>query len=294
MNARPWTKLGLIAGAGDLPVRLAEHCRDGGLPLHVSRITGMSDTRLRAFPGSETPLASIGERIRALKADGVDAVVFAGLVKRPDFAALKPDLRGAMALPRLIAEARKGDDALLRAVLFEFEKDGFTVVGADQVLDDLLAPVGRIGARAPTAEEWRDVAVAADMAAHMGRLDIGQGVVVCAGLVLAVEAQEGTDAMLTRVAHLPVDIRGVRDARRGVLCKRAKPIQERRVDLPTVGLKTVDGAAKAGLAGIAVEAGGALIIDRAAVVAAADEAGLFLIGFDPAAGFPDVDPDQAP
>jgi UDP-2,3-diacylglucosamine hydrolase len=279
MATRTWTKLGLIAGGGDLPVRLAEHCRDGALPLHVSRISAMSDPRLRAFAGSEAPIASIGERIKALKADGVDAVVFAGLVKRPDFATLKPDLRGALALPRLIAEARKGDDALLRAVLQEFEKEGFQIVGADEVLEDLLATEGLIAARAPTESEQGDIAVAARIAAAMGALDIGQGAVVCDGLVLAVEAQEGTDAMLTRVAHLPADIRGSREARRGVLCKRAKPIQERRVDLPTVGLKTVDGVARAGLAGIAVEAGGALIIDRPAVVAAADEAGLFLVGF---------------
>jgi UDP-2,3-diacylglucosamine hydrolase len=281
MTSKTWTKLGLIAGSGDLPVRLAEHCRDSGLPLHVSRITGMSDPRLKSFQGSELAIAAIGDRIRVLKADGVDAVVFAGQVRRPDFSALKPDLRAAMLLPRLIAEARKGDDALLRAVLGEFEKDGLLIVGADEVLNDLLAPYGAIAAREPTEAEWRDLDVASYVAGEMGRMDIGQGAVVCEGLVLAVEAAEGTDAMLSRVAHLPKDIRGTPVARRGVLCKRAKPIQERRVDLPTVGLKTVDGAAKAGLAGIAIEAGGALIIDRAAVVAAADEAGLFVIGFTP-------------
>lgn len=283
MTPKTWKKLGLIAGSGDLPVRLAEHCRDSGLPLHVSRITGMTDPRLKSFPGTEMAIAAIGDRIRALKADGVDAVVFAGQVQRPDFSALKPDLRAAMLLPRLISEARKGDDALLRAVLGEFEKDGLLIVGADEVLNDLLAPSGAITAREPSEAEWRDLEVASHVAGEMGRMDIGQGAVVCDGLVLAVEAAEGTDAMLSRVAHLPRDIRGTPAARRGVLCKRAKPIQERRVDLPTVGLKTVDGAAKAGLAGIAIEAGGALIIDRAAVIAAADEAGLFVVGFTPGA-----------
>jgi hypothetical protein len=104
---------------------------------------------------------------------------------------------------------------------------------------------------------------------------------VAGGLVLAVEAQEGTDAMLLRVAGLPPAIRGSPDDRRGVLVKRAKPQQERRIDLPTIGVRTIEGAARAGLAGVAVEAGGALVVDRAAVAAAGDAAGVFVIGFRP-------------
>jgi UDP-2,3-diacylglucosamine hydrolase len=273
-------KIGLIAGAGDLPVLLAQHCRDAGIPLHVSRITGMSDKRLASFAGSECALASFGERMKALKADHVGSIVFAGLVARPDFASLKPDWRGALALPRIVAEMGKGDDALLRAVLNEFERDGFKVIGADDILHDLLAPLGLITGAAPTASQQADIERGLDVTAQMGLLDIGQSAVVCEGLVLAVEAQEGTDRMLARVAELNPEIRGTPDKRRGVLVKRAKPQQERRIDLPTIGVRTIEGAAKAGLAGVVVEAGGALIIDKASIIAACQEIGMFLIGAD--------------
>ncbi len=271
-------KLGLIAGAGDLPVLLAQHCRDAGIPLHVSRIMGMSDPRLKDFNGGESPIASFGERMKALKADNVDTIVFAGLVSRPDIQTLKPDWRGAMALPRILPEMTKGDDALLRAVVREFERDGFKVIGADEVLHDLLAPQGLIAGAAPNPSQQHDIDKALEVTAQLGLLDVGQGAIVCEGLVLAVEAQEGTDRMLARVAELSTDIRGTRQRRRGVLVKRAKPQQERRVDLPTIGLRTIEGAAKAGLAGVVVEAGGALIIDKVSVIAACQEAGLFLIG----------------
>ena len=125
----------------------------------------------------------------------------------------------------------------------------------------------------------RDLVQAARVAGAIGALDIGQGAVVCDGLVLAVEAQEGTDAMLQRVALLPASVRGAPDARRGVLVKRPKPIQERRIDLPVIGLQTLEAAAAASLAGIAVEAHGALVARRADLVAAADAAGLFVYGF---------------
>lgn len=275
---RAFSKLGIIAGAGDLPVLLAQHCRDSGMPVHVSRIKGMCDPRLSLYPGSECALANFGERMKALKADGVDALVFAGLVNRPDFSTLKPDLRGALALPRIMAEMRKGDDALLRAVLAEFEREGFAIVGTDEVLADLLAEAGLIAGVEPTEAQSEDVTKAMSIAAEIGRLDIGQGAIVVDGLVLAVEAQEGTDRMLARVYDLSTHIRGTKAERRGVLAKRAKPDQERRVDLPTIGVKTVEGASKAGLAGIVVEAGGALIIDRNNVIAAAEEAGLFILG----------------
>jgi UDP-2,3-diacylglucosamine hydrolase len=274
------TKLGLIAGAGDLPVLLAQHCRDAGIPLHVSRITGMSDARLKDFMGGESAIASFGERMKALKADNVDTIVFAGLVSRPDLQSLKPDWRGAMALPRIMAEMGKGDDALLRAVLNEFERDGFKIIGADEVLHDLLAPAGMMAGAAPNASQQSDIDTALHVTAELGLLDVGQGAVVCDGLVLAVEAQEGTDRMLARVSDLSTDIRGSKDKRRGVLVKRAKPQQERRVDLPTIGLRTIEGAAKAGLVGVVVEANGALIIDKASVIAACQEAGMFLMGVD--------------
>jgi UDP-2,3-diacylglucosamine hydrolase len=173
----------------------------------------------------------------------------------------------------------KGDDVLLRAVLGEFEKAGFRIMGADEVMDDLLAQPGAWGAHAPSAKQRRDIELAARVAAAIGAFDVGQGVVACDGLVLALEAQEGTDTMLRRVAELPPAVRGTSDRRRGVLVKRPKPIQERRIDLPTIGVRTIEGAASAGLAGVAVEAGATLAVRRPDIIAAADKAGLYVYGF---------------
>jgi DUF1009 family protein len=271
-------KLGLIAGGGDLPIRLAERCRTAGRPLFVIRLRDIADPALAAFPGEEAGLAELGRVISALRRSGCEAVCFAGQVKRPDLSALKPDLRGLKSLPAAIAAAGKGDDALLRFLVREFEAEGFIVEGADQVDHDLTLPAGPLGRHAPSPEHQDDIARAVQVAKLLGSEDIGQAVAVAGGLVLAVEAQEGTDAMLARCADLPAPLRGTSEARKGVLVKWPKPIQERRVDLPTLGAATVRGAAAAGLAGIVGEARGMLVIDRDAVAEAADALGLFVIG----------------
>lgn len=272
--------LGVVAGGGALPVILAEHLRATGEPYFILRLDGLTDPALADHPGADCRLGAIGGLIRAAREAGCARLVLAGQVARPDFSQLRPDWRGAQALPRLIAAARKGDDALLRAAVAELERDGFQIVGADSIVDGLRAPAGQIGRHAPDADALADIEKARAVVAAMGPFDIGQGAVVCHGLVLAVEAQEGTDRMLARVAELPGEVRGAPGARRGVLVKTPKPAQERRVDLPTVGVRTVEGAARAGLAGVAVQAGECLILDRPAVIAAADAAGLFLHGFD--------------
>ncbi len=277
-----WGKLAIVAGAGALPVSLAAHCRSLGLPYYVARIAGAADPALQEHEGGDFGLGEMEARFRALRAAGCDALVFAGVVKRPEWSALKLDARAALMLPRVLAAAGRGDDALLRVLVEECEKAGFRVVGADSVLAGLLAPAGLVAGPEPSPEALEDIAKAAAIAAALGAWDIGQGLVVCAGLVLAVEAQEGTDAMLERVAALPEAIRGTEAAPRGVLVKRPKPQQERRIDLPTIGAATIARAAAAGLAGVAVEAGGTLIVDREAVRAAGEAAGLFVYGFDPA------------
>ena len=278
----PPSKLGLIAGGGDLPVALAAKCEAAGRPVFVLRLTSFADRALDRFDGAPCGIAEVGRAFKLLSAAGCEAVCFAGAVSRPDFAALKPDLRGLTLLPAVIAAARRGDDALLRVVLGAFEAEGFRLEGADEVDAALTLGPGPLGVHAPSDAERADLVHALRIARAAGALDIGQGAVVCAGLVLAVEAQEGTDAMLRRCAGLPAALRGSAGARRGVLAKAPKPMQERRVDLPTVGVATVEAAAAAGLAGLAVEAGAALVLDRTAVSAAADRLGLFVWG-EPAA-----------
>lgn len=276
-------KLGLIAGGGGLPVEIAEHCERSGRPLFVVRLKGFAGAGLAPFAGAEVGLAELGKCFKLLKRAGCEAVCLAGQVARPDFSTLMPDLRGLKALPGAVLAARKGDDALLRFLVGEFEKEGFAVEGAHEVMEDLTLGAGPLGQRRPNEAQLGDAERALEVARAIGRLDIGQAAVVCRGLVLAVEAQEGTAALLERVSGLPEAIRGRPGATAGVLAKAPKPIQETRVDMPTIGLATVQSAAAAGLAGIVGEAGRLLVLDREAVIAAADELDLFIVGLEPAA-----------
>ena len=274
-------KLGLIAGGGGLPHSLAETCRVSGRAYFVIRLKGIADGDWTNHPGADVGLAELGKCFNTLKASGCEAVCFAGMVKRPDFRALKPDLRGLRAMPAIAAAATKGDDALLRRLLAEFEKEGFVVEGADAVASGITLPLGFLGQHAPDETHRGDIDLAIRTAIAMGALDIGQAAAVAGGMVLAVEAQEGTDLMLARCAALPATLRGTPEARSGVLIKWPKPGQDQRVDLPVIGVNTIEGAAAAGLAGVVGQAGGALLVDRDAVAARADQLGLFVIGLPP-------------
>jgi hypothetical protein len=271
-------KLGLIAGGGELPVSLAAHCRTVGRPVFVLRLKGFAGPDLESYDGADVGVAELGRGIDSLRRAGCGAVCLAGKVDRPDLTDLKPDLRGLKALPRAIVAARRGDDGLLSFLIAEFEKEGFAVEGAHEVMRSLTLSEGPMGRHAPGAAHLADIGRALEAARAIGRLDIGQAAVACDGLVLAVEAQEGTDAMLRRIASLPPAVRGTAERRRGVLAKAAKPGQELRVDLPTVGPETIRRAVEAGLAGIAGEAGRILVLDRDETIRQADEAGLFVLG----------------
>ena len=271
--------LGIIAGLGALPVQVAEAAVARGQGVYVLRLKGFEEAALERFPGEVAGIAELGKAIKAFRGAGCEQVCFAGIVKRPDFKALKPDMKGMSLLPKAIAAARKGDDALLTFMIQVFEDEGFQIIGAEEAAGHLKAPAGLFAGPQPSDTQISDLKKAAHVALEIGRLDIGQGAIVADGLVLCVEAQEGTDQMLARCAALPPEIRGSAAARLGVLVKRPKPQQERRIDLPTIGTTTLEGAAEAGLSGIGYEAGGALIIDAEAVRKRAEELSLFLYGF---------------
>ena len=271
--------LGIIAGLGDLPVQVAEAAVERGQGVYILRLKGFEEPALATYPGEVAGIAELGKAFKAFRNAGCEQVCFAGIVKRPDFQSLKPDLKGISLLPKAIAAAREGDDALLRFMVDVFEKEGFDVIGADQAAGSLTLPAGLFAGPEPTDAQQIDLKKAASIAAEMGQLDIGQGAIVANGLVLCVEAQEGTDEMLRRCAELPSQIRGSRDAPLGVLVKRPKPQQERRIDLPTIGLTTIELAAEAGLVGIGFEANGALLLNADALRERADALGIFLYGF---------------
>ena len=272
------TGLGIIAGGGNLPLRLAEACTIAGRKFLLLGLEGYADKAIEAHPHAWSALGTFDRTLKLLKDAACTEVVFAGVVRRPDFTKIKLDWHGARLLPKIVQAAARGDNALLSAILEEFEKEGFRVVGAEEIFAGLLAKPKTLTRAAPVKRDEADIARAVEVVRALGRLDVGQGAVVCEGLVLAVEAAEGTDRMLERVAALPPEIRGLPSARRGVLVKLPKPAQERRIDLPTIGVATVERAAAAGLAGIAVEAGAALIIDEAKTIVRADEHGLFVAG----------------
>lgn len=276
----PAGALGIIAGGGELPIAIASATQDSGRAVFVLGIEGLANASIEAFPHAWAGLGELGKAIKHLKDAGCSEITLAGKVARPDFASLKFDARGALALPKVMAAALKGDDALLRALLGIFEKDGLRVIGSAGAARVLLAPAGPLGKVTPTAENESDIRHGIRVIEAMGALDIGQAAVICQGLTLAVEAAEGTDAMLARVAELPEPLRGTPARRKGVLVKAAKPDQERRVDLPVIGVKTLELAASAFLCGVAVEAGAALILDRRCVAETADRLNLFVYGFE--------------
>lgn len=270
----------MIAGGGALPLAIAARCEAEGRPIFVVRLTSFADPHLVRYRGIEAGMAEIGKVLGSLKAEGCTAVCFAGTVNRPDFKALKPDLKGAMVLPGIIAAATRGDDALLRKILSVFEGEGYAIEGADDILGGETLSVGALGRITPSDAQLSDLRKALHVAEKAGELDIGQGAVVCDGLVLAVEAQEGTDLMLARVASLPADLRGATGTLKGALGKAPKPIQDLRVDMPVMGARTLEMAAAAGLAGVGGIAGKLILIDRAAIIEAADRLGLFVWGED--------------
>lgn len=269
------TKLGVLAGGGPLPRRIVERCAASGREVFVVAFEG--DTEPETCEGVEhvwLPLGAVGEILRQLKKAGCREVVLAGPVRRPSFSKLKLDLRGMRLMGRIARAAAKGDDALLSIVVDELEREGFRVVGADSLLDDVVALVGVMGKHQPDDDAEGDIALGVRVAQALGEHDVGQAVIVQHGVVLGVEAIEGTDALIERCRTVR------RDGPGGVLVKLKKPGQERRADLPTIGAQTVEHAAKAGLRGIAVEAGETIILDREAVIAAADRRGIFLVGLD--------------
>lgn len=260
-------KLGIIAGGGALPGLLVSACQSLNRPYYVLGLSGFADDAALRHPAHAwVRLGEVGKALTLLREAGVDEVVMAGAVQRPRLDSLKPDFKGAALLARIVGKAL-GDDSLLSVVVGEFEREGFTVVGADDILADLLTPVGVLGRVRPGAQAEEDIRYGFGAARALGAADVGQAVVVRGGSVIETEGPDGTDAMLARVKEGG-----------GVLVKVKKPQQERRVDLPTIGPDTIANAASADLVGIAVEAGQTLMIDRVNVVAAADSAGLFVVG----------------
>ena len=270
--------LGIIAGRGPLPCVLAEAALARGVPLHIVAIRGEAREEIERFPHTWIKWGEIGKMFAALEKNGCGDLVIIGGVNRPDLANVKFDLGALKTLPFLLSLGKGGDDHVLSRIVRFFEQKGYRVHGAADVAPNLLAGHGTLGKVSPSAEDQADIDMAFKVVGAIGRLDVGQAAVVVRGHVIAVEAAEGTDAMLIRCAELRKSGRTGHHTRAGVLAKAPKPGQEQRVDLPTIGADTVLKAAAAGLAGIAVAAGQVLMAEQATTIDAANQHGLFLVG----------------
>jgi UDP-2,3-diacylglucosamine hydrolase len=279
-----------IPAAGKSPLALI--CGGGSLPLTVADLAAKRDQKILLFPlhGAANPrdfvnrphqwlyLGQVGRFMRLARAAGCNDVVLIGSVVRPAFWQLRLDLRTVIALPRLALAFRGGDNHLLSIIGRLMEGYGFRMIGAHEVAPEILVPHGSLGRLQPTERDRADITMGLDYLRAAGPFDIGQAVVVTNKRVLAVEAAEGTDAMLARVAEMRASGRVRTPAGTGVLVKAPKPGQDLRFDMPSIGPKTVEGAALAGLAGIAVLAGSTIVAEPAGLVEAADRAKIFVSG----------------
>lgn len=264
-----------------IPRQIADVLEASGRDFQIVAIKGEADEETRRKAHAELGWGEIGRLHAFLKRTQCkEVLLIGGVTKRPDLLPFLTDFSTLKRLPAIIRALSGGDDSLLTKVIRLFENEGFRVVGIKDVAPQLLASSGVLGRAKPSKTDWHDLELALRATEKLGELDIGQAAVAVGGRVIALEGAEGTDAMLQRCADLKSSGRVSARGRKGVLVKTAKPNQDLRVDLPTVGPKTIELALAAGLSGIAVEAAGALIADKADTLQKADAAGLFVVGVD--------------
>ena len=271
--------LALVCGGGTLPLAVAESVSKRGRAVVVFALRGHADPTLVArYPHHWLRVGQLGAFTRLARAAGCRDVVFIGSLIRPTLWNLRPDFRALMLLPRIMAAYRGGDNHLLSGVSKIVEDQRFRLIGAHEVAPEILVPEGALGHFDASVQHRQDIAFGFDYLRASGAFDIGQAVVVAGKHVLAVEAVEGTDQMLARVADLRAAGRIGAPEGIGALVKAPKPGQDRRFDLPSIGPKTVAGVVRAKLAGIAVVAGTTVIAEPERVVNEADHAGIFVVG----------------
>ncbi|HET7912082.1 MAG TPA: UDP-2,3-diacylglucosamine diphosphatase LpxI [Pseudolabrys sp.] len=271
--------LAMICGGGTLPLAVADSAAKRGRNVVLFPLRGHADAALTTrYPHHWLRIGQLGAFTRLARAADCRDVVFIGALVRPSLWSLRPDLLALKSLPKIIQAYRGGDNHLLTGVSKLFEEQGFRLVGAHEVAPEILVPEGALGRIDVSEQERADIAFGFDYLQASGAFDVGQAVVVAGKRILAVEAAEGTDQMLDRVAELRASGRIGDASGTGVLVKAPKPDQDQRFDLPSIGPRTVTGVVGAGLAGIAVVSAKTIIADAESVVREADRAGIFVVG----------------
>lgn len=286
----------ILAGGGSLPREIAESLAIRAVPVHILALKGEADDAFAGLPVTPVGWGEVGLMLDAMKKAGARDLILVGRVRRPDLKKLRPDFGFLTALPELLPLITRGggDDHVLRGVIAFFEKRGLRISGPREVTPELVVGVGPLGRERPNPEAETDIALGLEIVQRLGPRDVGQGVVVADGKIVAIEASENTDAMLERVASTR-RVAGIAPAtRRGVVVKCPKPGQDMRIDLPAIGPDTVTRAADACLAGIAVAAGGAIAAHRAELIVRADTVAVFVVGVPDAAASASVAPAGPP
>jgi DUF1009 family protein len=269
--------LAIICGGGSLPFAVAEAARRQGRSVILFALRGFADRgRVAAYPHHWARLGQFGRFCRKARQEGCRDVVFIGSAVRPSLWQIWPDLAALRIFPQIVAAFRGGDDHLMIGLMKIFEQNGFRPLGAHEVAPEILLPEGALSRLEPGASHRGDISLGLSLLCAIGRFDVGQAAVVSGGQVLAVEAADGTDEMVAHVAELRR--RGRIRSSGGVLVKAPKPGQDRRIDLPTIGPQTVDGAARARLDGIAAIAGATIMAEPEQLRRAADRAQIFIVG----------------
>lgn len=267
------SKLGLIAGNGRLPQLMLEAARGQGRDVFIVALKGHAAPELTNNHAHKwIRLGDAGEGIAALREAGCTDIVMCGGVRRPSLSELRPDWYALKFLSRIGTAVFGGDDTLLRAVREQLTGEGFNLLAPDDLMQSLLTTAGVLGTHKPDEQAESDITRGRVILNALAPHDVGQAVVVQEGLVLGIEAIEGTAALITRTSQLR------REGKGAVLIKLSKPQQHRKLDLPTIGPDTVHQCQAAGIRGIAIEAGRSLLIDRDEVIRAADAAGIFVVG----------------
>ncbi len=265
----------LVAGGGQMPVEIIKSCRERGVKIVAVGLVPFADqTALAEIPHIMAKMGEAGKILKFFKDNGAMDIVMAGGVKRPSFKELIPDWEGVKILAK-IAVKNLGDDALFRALSDELEKRGFRIRGIEDVVPEMMFHTGIYGKIKPSKEDMADIERGIEVAKALGAVDVGQAVTVQEGMVLTVEAAEGTDMMLSRAAQVRKP-----KGKNPVMVKIKKPGQDTRTDMPAMGIQTIEQLKQYGMAGIAVESGGILIIEREKVINLANEYGLFIIGME--------------
>ncbi|WP_374546921.1 LpxI family protein [Rhodoblastus sp.] len=272
-------RVALICGNGAFPLVAARAARQRGIDVFILGLKGMAAEDIAEFPHIWLGVGQLGAAFREIAARDIKDICLIGGLGRPEFADLRPDWGAIKRLPEIFRLLKGGDDHALKGVIRLFEGEGLRVIGVEDLAPDLLAAEGAMN-RVPFPDDLKeDLAFGHDCLGALSAYDCGQALVLAHRRIIAIEAAEGTDAMLLRVADLRERGRWRAKGPAGLLIKAPKKGQDLRVDLPAMGPETIASAAKAGLKGIAVQAGRVLILDRAAVAAQAEKAGLFLFGF---------------